>query len=246
MTDSRIRRRTLTYADGDWEAEGSVSRAADASRPRPGILVAHDWSGVNEHTLAAADRFAALGYVGIAVDVYGRGRRGDLLGDNSHLMAPLLEDRSLLRRRLLAAVAAARDLDGVDADRLAAVGPCFGGLCALDIARNSPAGLRCAISFHGLLTAPDYPLPQPIAPRLLILHGWADPMAPPADVVTELGALSDAGATWEMHAYAHALHAFTFAGANRPDLGIAHHPLADRRSWQAATAFLEDCLNERD
>ena len=242
MQNSRLHTQPFDYADGNWRAEGYLSWASDSARPAPCVLIAHDWSGLNQHTRAAADRFARLGYVGLAIDVYGQGHRGDPEGDNAHLMDPLMADRPLLRTRLLKALSAAQALDPVDPDRIAIAGYCFGGLCALDLARASPPGLRCAISFHGSLAPPPYAVSAPIRPRLLLLHGWADPMVPPADVVTGLDALSDAGATWELHAYGHALHAFTFKGANFPERGIAHNPLADRRSWTAASQFLHECL----
>ena len=246
MHDQRIDTRPIAYATGDWQAEGYLSTPADASRPRPCVLVAHDWSGLNVHAQATADRLAGLGYVALAVDVYGRDKRGDPEGDNAHLMAPLMADRGLLRDRLLAGLSAAQGLDAVDAARIAIVGYCFGGLCALDLARASPPGLRCAISIHGSAAPPPGEVPRPIKPRLLILHGWEDPLVPTSDLVADLRTLSEAGATWELHAYAHAVHAFTFKGANFPERGIVHHPLADRRSWTAATGFLAECLLEGD
>ncbi|TKB76159.1 MAG: dienelactone hydrolase family protein [Nitrospira sp.] len=161
-------------------------------------------------------------------------------------MDPLLADRALLRERLLQALSAAQALEEVDPTRVAIVGYCFGGLCALDLARVSPPGLRCAISFHGLLSPPPYEVSTPIQTKLLLLHGWEDPMVPPAEVVAGLKEFSDVGATWELHAYGHAMHAFTFKGANFPERGIAHNPVADRRSWSAASIFLRECLVDGD
>ena len=246
MRDRQLHTRSFEYADGSWRAEGYISSASNVARPAPCVLIAHDWSGLNQHTKASADRFAELGYIGLAIDVYGKGNRGDPEGDNAHLMDPLLADRTLLRSRLLKALSAAQALEEVDPTRMAIAGYCFGGLCALDLARVSPAGLRCAISFHGALSPPPYEISRPIRTRLLLLHGWEDPMVPPADVVVALRDLSDAGATWELHAYGHAMHAFTFEGANFPERGIVHNPLADRRSWSAASMFLKECLGDTD
>jgi dienelactone hydrolase len=240
MNDTPLTKQTFEYRDENWVAEGYVSVPRDIQSPRPCVLVGHDWSGLNDHTKATTDALAALGYVGVAVDVYGKGRRGDTLGDNGALMNPLIEDRALLLRRLRASLRAAQALDSVDAARVAIVGYCFGGLCALDLARSSPDGLVGGISTHGLLMPPSWTVAAPIRPRLLVLHGWADPMAPPDHVVAGLDALSDQGAAWELHAYGHAMHAFTFAGANFPERGIAHHPVADRRSWQATVGFLAE------
>ena len=163
------------------------------------------------------------------MDVYGKGIRGDEIGDNAHLMNPLLEDRRTLRTRLLAGVRAARAWPGVDSSRLAVLGFCFGGLCALDMARASPEGLRATISVHGGLTPPPMETEGPISSQVLILHGWEDPMAPPADIVHLAQELTALGADWELHAYGHAYHAFTFEAARFPERGIVYHPRAAAR-----------------
>lgn len=240
MTTTALTCEDFEYHDGDWVAEGYRAAPQATSVRAPCVLVGHDWSGLSRHTKATVDALAACGYVGVALDVYGKGRRGDPHGDNSALMQPLLEDRALLLRRLQVGMSAVREMDIVDEARIAMLGYCFGGLCALDLARSSPAGLVGAVSTHGLLTPPPWAIPAPIQPRLLLLHGWADPMVPPDRVLEGLEAFSEQGASWEMHAYGHAMHAFTFEGADYPERGIAHHPQAHRRSWTATLTFLEE------
>jgi dienelactone hydrolase len=230
------------YGDDSWRAEGYVARPDDLTGPSPCVLVAHDWSGINQYIRSITERFAELGYVTVAIDAYGKGKRGDVQGDNSHLMNPLMENRDVLRERLLRGFEAARAMGPVDASRIGVVGYCFGGLCALDLARVSPPGLRCAVSFHGGLTQPTHAIASPVEPKLLILHGWEDPMAPPGELKAALDSFSSAGANWETHIYSHTLHAFTFKEANSPERGIVYNPRADRRSWDAATTFLHECL----
>lgn len=228
------------YSDGTTTFEGYVATPSTPDR-RPGILVGHAWDGPNSHFNAMADAFASQGYVAFALDVYGKGVRGRIDGDNSHLMNPLLGDRALLRRRLLAGLDTIRAHPGVIADRVVMIGHCFGGLCALDLARASPEGLVGAIAVHAPLGAP--PLPSvPIKARVLVLHGWEDPVAPPSDVVEFASEVTRAGARWELRAYGHAKHAFTFAGANIPELGIAYDEFADRQSAQAIRDFLSEVL----
>lgn len=235
-----LRTEYLDYTEGDSVFEAYVAQPKDPVGPRPCVLLAHEWSGLNASMRAKAEMLARLGYVGFALDVYGKGVRGSEIGDNSHLMNPLLADRALLRRRLLAGLDAARRHPSVDARRIAAIGYCFGGLCVLDLARAAPPDLRGVVSFHGVLAPPNLGAQAPITARVLVLHGWDDPMAPPAHVVALARELTGAGAPWEFHAYGHAMHAFTFEGANMPERGIVHHPEADRRSWAAMRTFLEE------
>lgn len=230
------------YCQGADEFEAYVVVPSGRRRERPGVLLAHDWSGLNQGIRDVAERIAALGYVCFALDVYGKGVRGDELGDNTHLMEPLLGDRARLRRRLLAGLAAAADHPAIDGERLAAVGYCFGGLCALDLARAVPAGLRAAVSVHGAFSPPGLGAQPPIRASVLLLHGWEDPLAPPADVLGVARELTEAEADWQLHAYGHAMHAFTFAKADAPERGLRYDPVAAQRGWTALTRHLAHTL----
>lgn len=240
-----LERTLVDYTDGTTTFEGYVARPAGLGSSAPCVLLAHEWSGLSEPIKRSADRLAALGYVCFAADVYGKGVRGDPLGDNSHLMDPMLADRALLRRRLLAGLDTAAAIPGVEASRIAAVGYCFGGLCVLDLARAAPRSLVAAVSIHGVLQPPRDAEQGPITASVLLLHGWEDPVAPPADVLAIARELTDAGADWQLHAYGHARHAFTFAGANFPERGIVYDPRADRRSWAAMKGFLAEALEAK-
>jgi dienelactone hydrolase len=248
MTSSErpdLRTEVVEYDDGDRVFEGYVASPVEPSGPRPCVLVGHDWSGPNDSIRQGARRLARLGWVGFALDAYGKGVRGSLTGDNSALMDPLLADRETLRRRLLAGLAAARRHPGVDPDRIAMIGYCFGGLCALDLARATPPGLVGAVSVHGVYTPPDLGAQAPITAKVLVLHGWEDPLTPPSSVLDLARELTDAGADWQLHAYGHAMHAFTFEGANFPERGVRYDANAARRSWAATRAFLEEVFAPR-
>lgn len=225
--------------DADVELEGYVSSPVDRGGTLPCVLVVHGWRGESEVDRRKADEFAAMGVVGFAIDMYGRGVRGAENSDNTDLMTPLLADRSLLTGRIVAAVDAARRLPGVDAERIAVVGYCFGGLCALDLARSGTGAVRGVISVHGI-TRPNGLPPQPIRSRVLVLHGWDDPLAPPGDVVSLCSELSAAGADWELDAYGHARHAFSHIEAKAPERGAVYEPRAAARAWGRIATFLED------
>lgn len=234
----------------DYSCDGNifegyvVTPQLHQDQQRPCIVLAHDWSGLTDPTRRLAARYADLGYICFALDAYGKNVRGDPLGDNAHLMNPLLGDRAQLGRRLLAGLEAASRFPGVDRARMAAVGYCFGGLCALDLARAAPEQLLAAVSFHGVLRAPEIGSGKKIHSSILLLHGWEDPIAPPDDVIAIAKELTTAGADWQLHAYGHAKHAFTFEGANLPHYGVLHDRKADERSWAAMCTHLKSAFNE--
>jgi dienelactone hydrolase len=232
----------VEHTDDGVTFEAHVAHPAGAAVRRPCILVAHAWDGQNEIIRTKAEELAVLGYVGFALDVYGKGVRGDVAGDNSQLMAPLMQDRGLLRRRLLAGLEAARAQPAVDPTRIAVLGYCFGGLCALDLARASPEGLVAAICIHGPLSAPSATAPASIRAKVLILHGWEDPTAPPADVLAVARELTSAGADWQLHAYGHAMHAFTYQGAAAPERGLLYDEHAARRARETTAQFLAEVI----
>src|SRR3546814_343939 len=132
----------------------------------------------------------------------------------------------------------------VDAERTAAIGFCFGGKCVLDLARTG-ADLRGVVSFHGVYDAPPFPNVAPIKPKILVCHGWEDPIAPPEAMVGLAKELTESGADWQIHAYGHTGHAFTDESLNMPQQGFAPQPDADRRSWQALQNFLGGIFGQK-
>jgi dienelactone hydrolase len=230
------------YSDGESLFEGYVAYDSRVSGTRAAILVGHAWDGPNERLYQLTDDFAKQGFCAFAIDVYGKGVRGRIDGDNSHLMNPLLADRAVLRRRLLAAMATVRAHDLVANDQILMIGHCFGGLCALDLARAAPAGLLGVISVHGPLAAPKIGPQPPIPASVLVLHGWDDPFAPPSDVIEFAREMTAAGADWQLHAYGNAKHAFTFVGADIPQYGVKYDAKAHQRSTQAIRNFTLDLV----
>jgi dienelactone hydrolase len=234
-----IRTRQVEYRHGGSTFEGLVAWDDAGSGPRPGVLVCHAWGGRGEFEDEKARKLAALGYVGFAVDLYGKGVRGGSRDENSALIRPFLEDRAMLQDRLLASLAEMRSQSEVDAGSTAAIGFCFGGLCVLDLARTGEA-LAGVVSFHGLFAPPGNTSGRRIRARVLALHGWEDPMAPPDAVQGLATELTSMGADWQLHAYGNTMHAFTNPAANDREFGTVYDASADRRSWQAMQNFLEE------
>jgi dienelactone hydrolase len=232
----------VDYADGSVTCEGYAAYDDAEKGRRPGVLVSHAWGGQNHFERDKADKLASLGYVGFALDLYGKGKRGGTMEQNAKLMQPFLDDRAMLRRRMTAALDALKKHPAVDAERTAAIGFCFGGLCVLDLARSVPAGLKGVVSFHGLFHPPKLGAQAPIKAKVLMLHGYDDPMATPEHVMAIARELTDAQADWQLHAYGRTSHAFTNPEANSPEHGLLYNAAADRRSWAAMKNFLEEVL----
>ncbi len=232
-----IRTRKIEYIHDGTLLEGLMAYDDESKGPRPAVLVSHAWSGRSPFEVEKAKSLAALGYVGFALDMYGKGVLGKDKDENSKLMSPLVADRSKLQGRLEKALEVCREQAEVDRDHTAIIGYCFGGLCAMDLARTG-ADILGAVSFHGLPTAPGNT--KKIQAKMLILHGWDDPMAAPDSMVVLGRELDEAGADWQMHAYGGCMHAFTNPAANNPEFGTVYSADADRRSWQSMRNFLEE------
>ncbi len=235
-----IVRQTLVYQGPGGPFEGVIAYEDEVTTARPGVLVLPNILGQKEADNVHAENLAKLGYVALAADVFGQGKRTQHGPDAGLYMNQLNADRGLLRDRLRASLDALAGFGPVDPAKLAAIGFCFGGRCVLDMAR---AGLPIlgGVSFHGVYERPDYPNVDPITAKLLVCHGWEDPIAPPEKTVALAQELTESGADWQIHAYGHAGHAFTDQDRKQSTMpGVAYEPKADRRSWQAMTNFLEE------
>lgn len=227
----------LEYKDGEVTCKAYVA-VPEGAGPFPCVLVAHAWNGRDAFVCEKARKMAERGCVGFALDVYGDARLGGTVEENQALMAPFAEDRAMLRQRLLAALAAATALPEVDASRVAVIGYCFGGLCALDFARAG-ADVRGVVSFHGLFTGTDIAA-SGIRAKVLALHGHEDPMVPPEAVLEFQKEMTAAGADWQVHAYGNTYHAFTNPEADDVGFGVKYDADMDRRSWKSMNDFLDE------
>lgn len=232
---------TIEYRVGEVNFEAFMAFDDAARGPRPGVLIAPTWAGRDRFACDKARRLASLGYVGFAIDLYGEAKTGEGAEACTALMSPLVNDRELLKQRITAALDCLKHQPVVDSSRTAAMGFCFGGLCVLDLARSG-ADLRGVVSFHGLFNAPSPALETPIKPKVLVLHGFEDPMATPQQAI-ELGQeLTARNADWQIHFYGRTLHAFTNPKANDRGFGTVYDASADERSWRSLMDFLEEVL----
>jgi dienelactone hydrolase len=235
-----MREQYIEYRDGETLLEGFLCYDEAQPGPRPAVLINHAYGGRDEFVERKARRLAWSGYACFALDNYGKGKRGTTPEQSNALMMPLMNDRAMLRKRLLAGLAAVKALPIVDVKRIAVMGFCFGGLCALDFAR-ADADVRGVVSFHAMLKPSGHTEPK-IRARVLMLHGFDDPLAPPEDMLAVAREFTAAGADWQLHAYGHTVHAFTNPVANNRAGGMQYDEAADRRSWHALEEFLAEVL----
>ena len=230
---------TVNYMDGDTVLECYIAYDPALEGRRPAVIVNHAWGGRDGFVENKARQLAEMGFVGFALDIYGKGILGTGPEENAALMQPFMEDREMLQNRILAALKTVKMLPWVDDTKIAAIGFCFGGLCVLDLARTG-IDIKGVVSFHGLLGAPGNTEGNKISAKVLILHGNDDPMVPVEQVIAIQHELTEAGADWQVHSYGNTMHAFTNPVANDPDFGTVYQPDADRRSWVSMIKFLEE------
>ena len=175
-----MREQYIEYRDGETLLEGFLCYDESRTGPRPTVLISHAWGGRDDFVERKARRLAWQGYACFALDNFGKGRRGTTPEECMALITPFMQDRAMLLKRLSAGLAMVGTMPIVDARRVAIMGFCFGGLCALDLAR-ADADIRGAVSFHGMLKPSGLTEPKMRA-KVLMLHGYDDPMAPPEDV----------------------------------------------------------------
>lgn len=229
----------VVYYLNDRAFHGFLAVPQGIKTPAPAVLVVHDWSGRNGFACDKARLLATQGYIGFAVDLYGQGKVGETTEEKKALMDPLTADRRALCARMQAALETLTALPEVDSTRIAAMGFCFGGLCALDLARSG-AALKGIISFHGELSAPQGFAPVPIVAKMLVLHGYDDPMVTPEAVLKFCNEMTAAKVDWQVHCYGKTKHSFTNPAAHDEAMGTVYNPVADARSWASTRAFLAD------
>jgi dienelactone hydrolase len=237
---AEVKTQTVEYKEGATVLEGYFAYDDAFSGKRPGIIVAHEWMGLNDYAKRRARELAQLGYVAFALDIYGKGVRAKDPKEAGALATKYKSDRALLRARALAAFDTLAKHPRVDRKKLAAIGYCFGGTTVLELARSG-ASLAGIVSFHGGLDTPHPEDAKNIKGRVLVLTGADDPSVPPAAVTAFEDEMRQAKVDWQLVSYGNAVHAFTNPDSGHdPSQGHAYNEKADKRSWQAMKDFFTD------
>jgi dienelactone hydrolase len=236
-----MQRGTLTY-----QADGLTMKSElffePSSGPRAGVLVYPEAYGLNEHALSRAERLASIGYVALACDLHGQAQVVEDLGAAIGMLNALYADPAKTRARATGGLRALAARSEVDAARIGAIGFCFGGTMALELARSG-ADIKAGVGFHsGLATAAPKTDAKAIKARILVCIGGDDPFIPleqRAEFETEM---RNAGVDWQMHLYGNTVHSFTnpnAANAKRPN-ALRYSATADKRSWKS----MQDLFSE--
>lgn len=243
-----MREETISYEYNGIKFKGFLAYDDSIQGKRPGILVAHTWKGVDDFVKNKARDLAKLGYVAFAADVFGNGVVAESDEEAEALIQPLFVDRSTLRGRIESAYKALIQFELVDADKVGAIGFCFGGLTVIELLRGG-SPVKGVVSFHGVLgnklgemRAQVAPNAEKIRGAILILHGHDDPLVSQSDITDLENELTKAQVDWQMHIYGHAMHSFTNPVADDEKHGFRFNEKANKRSWQAMSNFFNEIL----
>ena len=236
---AEIKTQDIDYKVGPLSLRGVLAWDDAQTGKRPGVLVVHEWWGLNTHAKNQAMRLAKAGYVGFALDMYGKGKLAQHPKDAQAFASEATSDPAKTRARFAAGLAQLKKLAQVDAKKIAAIGYCFGGSVVLNMARSGE-DLRAVASFHGALSSKQR-AQKGIAPRILVATGADDPFVPPDEVAAFEKEMTDASARFEVVRYPGAKHGFTNPEADKvgmPQLG--YNAAADTASWDALLKLLAD------
>lgn len=226
----------LEYDHDGTTCQGYLAYDDSTDARRPGILVAHAWMGQDEFARGRAEELARMGYVGFALDTYGKDARPQSRDEARELVGRYRgEDRTLIRGRGLAALAVLRDHGPTDPKRIGAIGYCFGGTTVLELARSG-ADVNVTVSFHGALHTPNVEDAKRIKGHVLACHGANDTHPDMDEVLAFQKEMSDAGVDFQINVYGHARHGFTEPSRE------AYNENAERRSWRAMQAAFAEAF----
>ncbi len=239
-SEAAVKTRIIDYKQGDTVLEGYLAWDDAKVGDRPGVLVVHEWTGINDNIRQRTEALAKLGYVAFAADIYGKGVRPTAPADAAKTAGIYKNDRKLLRARVRAGLEELKKQKFVDTQRLAAIGFCFGGTSVLELARDG-ADVSGIVSFHGGLATPTPRDARNIKGKVLALHGADDPFVKPDEVAAFQDEMRKAGVDWQLNIYGGAVHGFTNpANGTDNSKGAAYNAKADKRSWEAMKSFFAE------
>jgi len=239
-----IQSKPVTYMHDETELTGMLYWDDTLKGERGGVLVIHEWWGLNDYAKKRAHMLAELGYVAFAADMYGTGQVTDKPDQAREWMQEVTADVEGWRERAGLGLQQLVDSGLVDHQRTAAIGYCFGGASVLQMAyANSP--VKGVVSFHGALPAAPEESKGKIDPAILVLHGQADTFVAPEVVINFRNKLEEAGADWEMNTYGGARHGFTNPNADKRGMAnLKYDATADARSWARMQAFFDEVIGQ--
>ena len=239
-TFAAMKTQTIEYKVGDTTCRGYLAYDDSTDAKRPGVIIVHEWWGLTDYPKRRAEQLAQLGYVAFCADMFGDGKTTSDPKEALQFVTELGKKPDAAAARTQAAVDELKKQAQVDSTRLAAMGYCFGGATALNMARAG-MDLKGVVSFHGSLETNSPAKKDTLKAKVLVCHGAADPMVTTEHVQKFEKEMDAAGADWQVNVYAHAVHAFTNPDADKFKIpGVGYNAEADRRSWKAMQMFFDE------
>lgn len=235
-----LKEENVTYSADSTTMNGYVVYGDSIQGKRPAVLVVHEWWGQNDYPRTRAKQLAELGYIAMAVDMYGNGRTAANPDEAMKLAGPFYQNPQLAKTRLDAALNKLKSYPQTDTGNIAAIGYCYGGYVVLNAAKLG-ADLKGVVSFHGDLSgvAPDKNL---LKAKILVCHGDSDSFVPPPVVAKFKKQMDSVGADYTIKTYPNATHAFTNPAATETgkkfNMPISYNAEADKNSWNDMKEFL--------
>ncbi|MBY0522953.1 MAG: dienelactone hydrolase family protein [Gemmataceae bacterium] len=239
-----VQTKKITYKDGDVECHGVLAWDDAIRGPRPGVLVVHEWWGLDDYAKKRAEQLAKLGYVAFAADMYGEGKTVKHPKDAGEMAGKVRANVDAWRKRALAALDTLKAQPQCNKDKLAAIGYCFGGSTALQLALAG-TDLKAVASFHGALPAPTDAEAKQVKAAILICNGADDTFIPEKAIKAFRDALDKSGTKYEFVNYKGAKHSFTVADADKHGIeGLKYNKEADEDSWKKLEKLLAEKLDK--
>ncbi len=236
LAPAKIVTQRVDYRDGDTVLEGYLAYDDAIAGKRPAVMIVHDWDGLNGYEETRARQLAELGFVGFAVDIYGKGVRPKTMAENGAQAGKYRGDIPLYRSRLAAALTQLKAFAQTDASKTAAIGYCFGGTGVLEVARAGMA-VNGVVSFHGGLGAAQKAKEGEVKTKVMVVHAAQDPSVPLAQFNEFLLEMKDAKVDYQTLVYNLNVHPFTAPGPS-------YNADADRRSWAAMRTFFAEIFGK--
>jgi dienelactone hydrolase len=225
----------VSYAVDTTTMKGYMAYPAKKEGKKPGILVVHEWWGHNDYARKRADMLADLGYVALAVDMYGDGKQAAHPEDAQKFAMSVMGNLETAKARFMKAFETLKADPQVDPTKIGAIGYCFGGSVVLSMA-NAGVDLQAVAAFHAGLQLPIQPEKEKVKAKVLVCNGGADPMVTEEHITNFKQSMKDAGVDLKFVSYEGAQHAFTNPGATdmgkKFSLPLAYDETADQESWE--------------
>ncbi len=238
---AKIQGKTVEYSSEGVTMKGYMAYDDAKKDKRPGILVVHEWWGLNDYAKRRARMLAGLGYTALALDMYGEAKQAAHPDDAKKFSSELMKTFDVAKARFEAGMELLKQQDTVDPDRIAAIGYCFGGGVVLNMARQG-ADLKAVVSFHGMLSAVKPAEAGQVKAKLLVLNGAKDPFIPAAQIEAFKKEMTDANVDYKFINYPGAVHAFTNKDATaygkKFKMPLKYNAAADGKSWMEMKKFL--------